>query len=271
MGTTATRRPPTAPTPPNRRPAAAPGGSSTGSSSSASPCSWRSWCARSCSPTSWSTATRWTTRCTTATGCSSTSSRTACTTRDRGDVVVLHDVEPGLDRDLIKRVIALPGETIEMRNCEVRIDGVILDEPYLDPDGGHPGQLRRRHRADRGARQPRVRDGRQPPAVAGLAAPSARSTRTTSSAEPSWCSGRRATGAGSSPRPPPTVLDRGDGSGRGARISGDSARVRAAPGLAKRVTRSAGAAAQAKTRCSSHSTATAAAKAVSASGATRVT
>jgi signal peptidase I len=52
----------------------------------------------------------------------------------RGDVVVLHEVEPGLDRDLIKRVIALPGETIEMRNCEVRIDGVILDEPYLDPE-----------------------------------------------------------------------------------------------------------------------------------------
>ena len=48
-------------------------------------------------------------------------------------MVVLHEVEPGLDRDLIKRVIALPGETIEMRNCEVRIDGVILEEPYLDP------------------------------------------------------------------------------------------------------------------------------------------
>ena len=57
----------------------------------------------------------------------------------RGDVVVLHDVEPGLDRDLIKRVIALPGETIEMRNCEVRIDGVILDEPYLDPTVVTPG------------------------------------------------------------------------------------------------------------------------------------
>lgn len=57
----------------------------------------------------------------------------------RGDVVVLHEVEPGLDRDLIKRVIALPGETIEMRSCEVRIDGVILDEPYLDPSVVTPG------------------------------------------------------------------------------------------------------------------------------------
>ncbi len=58
---------------------------------------------------------------------------------NRGDVVVLHEVEPGLDRDLIKRVIALPGETIEMRNCQVRIDGVILEEPYLDPAVVTPG------------------------------------------------------------------------------------------------------------------------------------
>jgi signal peptidase I len=30
-------------------------------------------------------------------------------------------------------VNALPGETIEMRNCVVTIDGVELVEPYLDP------------------------------------------------------------------------------------------------------------------------------------------
>jgi signal peptidase I len=59
----------------------------------------------------------------------------------RGDVVVLHeDAAPGApDRDLIKRVIALPGETIDMRNCVVRIDGVVLEEPYLDPAVVTPG------------------------------------------------------------------------------------------------------------------------------------
>ena len=53
---------------------------------------------------------------------------------NRGDVVVLHEMHTGVaERDLIKRVIALEGETIEMRNCEVRIDGEVLEEPYLDP------------------------------------------------------------------------------------------------------------------------------------------
>lgn len=57
---------------------------------------------------------------------------------NRGDVVVLHQTIG--DRDLIKRVIALPGETIEMTNCEVRIteagaaEARVLDEPYLDRD-----------------------------------------------------------------------------------------------------------------------------------------
>jgi signal peptidase I len=52
---------------------------------------------------------------------------------NRGDVVVLHQISGASERDLIKRVIALPGETIEMTNCEVRIDGRVLLEPYLDP------------------------------------------------------------------------------------------------------------------------------------------
>jgi signal peptidase I len=53
---------------------------------------------------------------------------------NRGDVVVLHEVTGATDRDLIKRVIALPGETVEMTNCEVKIDGRTLVEPYLDPE-----------------------------------------------------------------------------------------------------------------------------------------
>ena len=56
----------------------------------------------------------------------------------RGDVVVLHQISGASERDLIKRVIALPGETIEMTDCEVRITEVgatqsrVLEEPYLD-------------------------------------------------------------------------------------------------------------------------------------------
>lgn len=53
---------------------------------------------------------------------------------NRGDVVVLHQITGAAERDLIKRVIGLPGETVEMRNCTVLIDGRVLNEPYLDPE-----------------------------------------------------------------------------------------------------------------------------------------
>ena len=81
----------------------------------------------------------------------------------RGDIVVFRDPrEPEIEEsipeavirsvleavgirtrgrdDLIKRVIGLPGETVEIRNNTVHIDGVPLDEPYLGevqmPDEG---------------------------------------------------------------------------------------------------------------------------------------
>lgn len=51
-----------------------------------------------------------------------------------GDIVVLKDVKASVEiRDLIKRVIALPGETIEYRGCQLFIDGERITEPYLDP------------------------------------------------------------------------------------------------------------------------------------------
>lgn len=53
---------------------------------------------------------------------------------NRGDVVVLHQITGASERDLIKRVIGLPGETVEVRNCTVLIDGKVLNEPYLDPE-----------------------------------------------------------------------------------------------------------------------------------------
>lgn len=52
----------------------------------------------------------------------------------RGDIVVLN--KPHLSRaldepPLIKRIIGLPGETIEIRNQQVYINGVELNEPYI--------------------------------------------------------------------------------------------------------------------------------------------
>ncbi len=67
---------------------------------------------------------------------------------ERGDVVVFRSAagEDGIgerigdlggsfglgdsDEDFIKRVIALPGETVEIRRDRVFVDGVRIDEPY---------------------------------------------------------------------------------------------------------------------------------------------
>ena len=49
----------------------------------------------------------------------------------RGDVVVLHDLGGGSEL-LIKRVVGLPGERVTVADGRVFIDGVALDEPYLD-------------------------------------------------------------------------------------------------------------------------------------------
>ncbi|KAA3645832.1 MAG: signal peptidase I [Chloroflexi bacterium] len=48
----------------------------------------------------------------------------------RGDVIIFPNPRRP-DEDLIKRVIGLPGETIEVRDSQVWINGVALDEPYI--------------------------------------------------------------------------------------------------------------------------------------------
>ncbi|HEX3702211.1 MAG TPA: signal peptidase I, partial [Vicinamibacterales bacterium] len=55
----------------------------------------------------------------------------------RRDVIVFKYPEDP-DRDFIKRVIGLPGETVELRDKRVYINGQPLDEPYvhfLEPPG----------------------------------------------------------------------------------------------------------------------------------------
>ncbi|KAF0967568.1 signal peptidase I [Gordonia amicalis] len=49
----------------------------------------------------------------------------------RGDLVVVDHAETG--GRIVKRVIGLPGETVEIDGGAVRIDGVPLDEPYASP------------------------------------------------------------------------------------------------------------------------------------------
>ena len=59
---------------------------------------------------------------------------------NRGDVVVLKTIESIGEKDLIKRVVALPGETVEYRQCVLLVNGVVVVEPYLDPEVVQPSR-----------------------------------------------------------------------------------------------------------------------------------
>lgn len=54
----------------------------------------------------------------------------------RGDVVVFRSPpgESAQIKDLIKRVIGLPGDTVESSDGHILINGQVLNEPYLQPD-----------------------------------------------------------------------------------------------------------------------------------------
>lgn len=51
---------------------------------------------------------------------------------ERGDIIVFKPpAELNEKSDLIKRLIGLPGETIEVKDGQLYIDGIAQDEPYL--------------------------------------------------------------------------------------------------------------------------------------------
>ena len=55
---------------------------------------------------------------------------------ERGDVIVFHPPQTG-QVDFIKRVIALPSDTIEVKNGIVYVNGSPLDEPYIASPPGY--------------------------------------------------------------------------------------------------------------------------------------
>lgn len=63
----------------------------------------------------------------------------------RGDVVVFDRVTTSggvvEHDDLIKRVIAVGGDSIQIKKCEVFVNGSPIDEPYLDPIDENPNDL----------------------------------------------------------------------------------------------------------------------------------
>jgi signal peptidase I len=84
----------------------------------------------------------------------------------RGDVVVLRSPRDP-DRDIIKRIIGLPGETVEIKNGKVYIDvfdGRPLEEPYIHgkPRGSMaPTKIEENHYFVLGDNRARSLDSRQ--------------------------------------------------------------------------------------------------------------
>jgi signal peptidase I len=68
-------------------------------------------------------------------------SRLAARTMDprRGDVILFQVT--GEENQLLRRIVGLPGESVEVRNGDIFINGVKLDEPWLVVDEKKVGNL----------------------------------------------------------------------------------------------------------------------------------
>lgn len=51
---------------------------------------------------------------------------------DRFDIVVAQEEEDGKIKRVVKRVVGMPGDTLEFNNDTLKINGEAVDEPYLD-------------------------------------------------------------------------------------------------------------------------------------------
>lgn len=51
---------------------------------------------------------------------------------ERGDIIIVN--YPNMDGTFVKRTIGLPGETVEVKNSTVYINGVALEEDYINKD-----------------------------------------------------------------------------------------------------------------------------------------
>lgn len=57
---------------------------------------------------------------------------------ERGDIIVLNPPQNRSEIPYIKRIVALPGEEIEVRNGRVFINGIALNEPYISGPPRYP-------------------------------------------------------------------------------------------------------------------------------------
>ncbi len=57
---------------------------------------------------------------------------------DRGDIIVLH-FPNDRSRDFIKRVVGVPGDHIEIGDGKVTVNGVVLEEPYINAEPSYSG------------------------------------------------------------------------------------------------------------------------------------
>jgi signal peptidase I len=57
---------------------------------------------------------------------------------ERGDIIVLH-FPNDRSRDFIKRIIGLPGDHVEIANGVVKVNGLELNEPYINAQPSYTG------------------------------------------------------------------------------------------------------------------------------------